>query len=144
MSPSVIKRQRGEYKESQGFRKALDSLRVNKVTKDDWALLSTRVRAKVGGHEDLSRFDDAMRIYANKDDVKAYNHYRMRELNHPVLLVEASHTGGVPAERATTDEVGNLYKWMPLSVNARIMLRVNLWVERRLFNGSMGPVREII
>jgi hypothetical protein len=114
------------------------------VTRDDWTLLSTRVQAKVEGHEDLSRFDDAMRIYAYKDDIKAYNHFRMRELNRLVLLVEASHTSGVPAERASTDEAGNLHKEMLLSINTRIMLRENLWVERRLFNGLMGTVRDII
>jgi hypothetical protein len=114
------------------------------VTRDDWTLLSTRVQAKVEGHEDLSRFDDAMRIYAYKDDVKAYNHFRMRELNCLVLLVEASHTGGVPAERASTDEAGNLHKEMPLSIDTRIMLRENLWVERRLFNSSIGTVQDII
>ncbi|KAI2476987.1 hypothetical protein Ptr902_11529 [Pyrenophora tritici-repentis] len=77
-----------------------------------------------------------MRIYAYKDDVKAYNHRRLRELGRPVLLVNASHSGGVPAERANTEEAGNLHKEIPISINARVMLRENLWIERRLFNGA--------
>ncbi|KAI1523525.1 hypothetical protein A1F96_08358 [Pyrenophora tritici-repentis] len=71
-----------------------------------------------------------MRIYAYKDDVKAYNHRRLRELGRPVLLVNTSHSGGVPAERANTEEAGNLHKEIPISINARVMLRENLWIER--------------
>jgi hypothetical protein len=80
------------------------------------------VQAKVEGHEDLSRFNNAMRIYAYKDDVKAYNYFCMRKLNCLVLLVEASYTGGVPAKRASTNEAGNLHKEMLLSINTQIML----------------------
>ncbi|KAI1561101.1 UvrD-C-2 multi-domain protein [Pyrenophora tritici-repentis] len=85
-----------------------------------------------------------MRIYAYKDDVKAYNHRRLRELGRPVLLVNTSHSGGVPAERANTEEAGNLHKEIPISINARVMLRENLWIERRLFNGAREWVRGII
>ncbi|KAI0568847.1 hypothetical protein TUN199_11830 [Pyrenophora tritici-repentis] len=81
-----------------------------------------------------------MRIYAYKDDVKAYNHRRLRELGRPVLLVNTSHSGGVPAERANTEEAGNLHKEIPISINARVMLRENLWIERRLFNGATHPL----
>ena len=39
-----------------------------------------------------------MRIYAYKDNIKAYNYFRIRELNCLVLLVEASYTSGVFAK----------------------------------------------
>jgi hypothetical protein len=92
----------------------------------------------------VASFEDAIRIYALKDDVKAFNHYRLQQLRRPVLLVIASHTGGSAAEDANTDEGGNLHKDILISINARIMLRENLWVERILFNGSMGTVRDIV
>jgi hypothetical protein len=106
-------------------------------------LLSTRVQVKFSPDE-VESFDDAIRIYAKKDDVKAFNHYRLRQLKRPVLLVLASHSGGSAAEKADTDEGGNLHKEIPISINARIMLRENLWVERSLFNGSMGTIRDIV
>jgi hypothetical protein len=140
----VVKRQGGEDAEFQGFRRTLDNLRVNKVTHQDWTLLSTRVRSKLEAAEDLSRFDDVLRIYAYKDDSKAYNHFRLRELKRPMLMVSATHTGRRPAENASTDEAGNLHSKMLVSINARIMLRENLCVERCLFNGSIRIIRDII
>ncbi|EFQ95604.1 hypothetical protein PTT_05908 [Pyrenophora teres f. teres 0-1] len=71
-------------------------------------------------------FEDAIRIYSLKDNIKAFNHYRLRQLKRPVLLVNASHTGGTAAENANTDEARNLHKDIPISINARIMLRDNL------------------
>jgi ATP-dependent DNA helicase PIF1 len=109
----------------------------------DWQLLTTRVQAKLSPNE-VASFEDAIRIYALKDDVKTFNHYRLQQLRRPVLLVIASHTGGSATENANTDEGGNLHKDIPISINARIMLRENLWVERILFNGSMGTVRDIV
>ncbi|KAF1941632.1 hypothetical protein EJ02DRAFT_347358, partial [Clathrospora elynae] len=78
--------------------------------------------------DNANRFEDAMRIFAYKDHVKAYNQFCMREIKRPVLLIKASHTGGPQAENASTDEAdaGNLHKEMPVSINARIMLRENL------------------
>jgi hypothetical protein len=46
----------------------------------------------------------------------------------PVLLVAASHTDGVLAERASTDEAGNLHKGIPLSVNVPIFRVKRDWV----------------
>jgi hypothetical protein len=122
---SVVKRQQGDDAESRRFRQALDNLRVNKVTMHDWELLSTRVQAKLGPDE-VQSFEDAIRIYAKKDDVKAFNHYRLRQLRRLVLLMLASYTGGSAAEKANTNEGGNLHKEIPISINARITLRENL------------------
>jgi hypothetical protein len=139
----VIKRQQGDDAESRGFRQALDNLRVNKVTMGNWQLLSTRVQAKLT-YEEIRSFDDAIRIYAHKQAGKGFNAFRLRQLQRPVLLILATHTGGSLAEKASTEESGNLHIEMPVSINARIMLRENLWVDRRLFNGSMGTIRDIV
>jgi hypothetical protein len=109
---SVVKRQQGD-------------LHVNKVTMRDWELISTCVQAKLSPDE-VQSFEDAIQIYAKKDDVKAFNHYRLCQLKRPVLLVLASHTGGSAAEKADTDEGGNLHKEIPISINARVMLCKNL------------------
>jgi hypothetical protein len=106
-------------------------------------LLLTRVQAKLSPDE-VQSFEDAIQICAKKDDVKAFNHYRLRQLKRLVLLVLASHTGGSAAEKADTDEGSNLHKEIPILINARIMLRENLWVERSLFNGSIGTIRDIV
>jgi hypothetical protein len=82
-------------------------------------LLSTRVQAKLSPDK-VESFEDAIRIYAKKVDVKAFNYYRLRQLKRLVLLVLASHTGGSAAEKADTDEGGNLHKEISISINARI------------------------
>jgi hypothetical protein len=87
----------------------------------DWQMLTTRVQAMLTPGE-VTLFEDAIWIYALKDDVKAFNHYFLRQLRRPVLLVKASHTVGSAAENANTDEGGNLHKELPVSINARIML----------------------
>jgi hypothetical protein len=94
--------------------------------------------------EEVKLFEDAIRIYALKDDVKTFTHFRLRQLRCRVLLVNASYTGGLAAENANTDEGGNLHKEIPISIDARIKLRENLWVERSLFNGSIGTIRDIV
>jgi hypothetical protein len=43
----------------------------------DWELLSTRVQSKLSPDE-VESFEDAIRIYAKKDDVKAFHYYRLR------------------------------------------------------------------
>jgi hypothetical protein len=71
-------------------------------------------------------FKDAIRIYALKDNVKAFNYFRLWQLRRPVLLVITSYTGGLAAENANTNEGGNLHKEIPISINACIILRENL------------------
>jgi len=69
--------------------------------------------------------------------------FPLRELKQPVILIKASHNKAM-AETANTKEGGSVHKEMPVSINCRVMLRENQWVERRLFNGSMGTLRDIV
>jgi hypothetical protein len=140
---NVVKRQQGTNAEAVAFRNALANLRMNKSTVMDWQLLSSRVRAKVALKEDLSRFDDAVHIYQHREDVHAYNHQRLRDLNNPVLPLRASHRGH-GAEGGSTEEAGNLAKHLHVSINSRIMLGENIWADHALFNGAVGIIRDIV
>jgi ATP-dependent DNA helicase PIF1 len=98
----------------------------------DWQLLSTRVRAKVAmTNQDLSAFTNAIHIYQKREEVHEYNHARLRELNNPVLALRASHRGH-GAEKASTEEAGNLHRRVHVSIDSRVMLLENVWADHAL------------
>jgi ATP-dependent DNA helicase PIF1 len=140
---NVIKRQQGNEREATEFRTALSNLRMNRTTVKDWTLLASRVRAKVVLIEDVSVFENAVHIYQRREEVHAYNHQRLRDLNNPVLLVRASHRGP-GAENASTEEAGNLHRHVHVSINSRVMLTENVWADHALFNGAVGTLRDIV
>ncbi|OAL20350.1 hypothetical protein AYO20_11501 [Fonsecaea nubica] len=75
--------------ESVAFRDALDALREDKVTIDDWRLLSSCVQALVPS--EIPAFDDVSRIYGKKTRVAQWNHDRLRDLQAPIIIALASH-----------------------------------------------------
>src|SRR3546814_19113017 len=63
---------------------------------------------------------------------------------HPVARINAAHSGAAAGRTASAD----LYQGLPpsvlLSVNARVMLRSNTWVEQGLVNGAIGVVHAFL
>jgi hypothetical protein len=57
---------------------------------------------------EVKAFQDALHIYATKEEVRELNYQRLRDLKVPVFISNASHEGGANVKKATTEEAGNL------------------------------------
>jgi ATP-dependent DNA helicase PIF1 len=60
-----------------------------------------------------------------------------------VVLSLASHEG-LGANKASTQDAGNLQALLAISIGCRAMLTENVWAQRGLVNGSIGVVEEVV
>ena len=60
----VVRRQEEMDEQAIRFQQALDNLRDDRVTREDWQLLSSRVQSVVPS--EIPAFKDAIRIYSTK------------------------------------------------------------------------------
>jgi hypothetical protein len=104
--------------------------------------LNTRVQNQLTPDE-VESFDDALRLYFRREEVRIYNHRRLRDCKQPILKIRSTHTGR-GAEGANDDEADGLDLELCICLGARIMLTDNIWVENGLVNGLMGTVRNVV
>lgn len=92
--------------------------------------------------DDVSDFASAVHLYPIVEAVVEYNISQLRDLNRPIAIINAVHTGH-NASRASSEDAGGLDLVIHLAQMARIMLIDNLWIEVGLVNGAVGTVISI-
>ncbi|EED12765.1 conserved hypothetical protein [Talaromyces stipitatus ATCC 10500] len=137
----VIRRQEGADPTSIAFRDALDHLRIDQLTFKDWELLCTRIQAMIP--TEAVNFKDDIRLYSKKAEVREYNHKQLRDIGNPVLRILATHQG-LKADKASTEEAGNLHSEIHVNIGCRVMLLENIWTQCGLVNGAIGTVMDVI
>ena len=134
-------RQGGDDAESSAFRTALAELRSDSVSDSTWKLLLTRCKQGLSTNE-VTGFDDAIRLYGTRAAVGKYNTIRLRDLLQPVVAIKSVDTG-VGARKVTPDQCDTIEN-LALCIGAKVMLIQNIWVELGLVNGTTGTVKDIV
>ncbi|XP_052129226.1 uncharacterized protein LOC127750779 [Frankliniella occidentalis] len=133
----------------QSFLNLLDKMSDMQMSSEDYRLLTSRFTYNVSVKEKDS-FEDALRLFATKDEVKQYNIEKLAQLKddstgtpNPVLKIPAKHNCS-QASKESTDSAEGLEKDIFLAKGCKIMLKSNVWLTHKLCNGTTGTVHDIL
>ena len=124
--------QGGNDSEVNRFRELLGNVHDGIAAEEDWQLLLTRDPSQVNNYSD---FDDAIRLFYDKQTVADFNMEKLQSLGVPIARINAIHSNSTAAS-TKADDAGGLYPVIFLSVGASVMLTSNLWPEVGLCNGT--------
>jgi ATP-dependent DNA helicase PIF1 len=92
---------------------------------------------------EVATFNDATRLFFKRRDVDDANHTRMRDLNKPIIAINALHDH--EDSRLLEPAVAHgLHPVVRLSIGCRVMFQQNIWTEAGIVNGRQGIVYDIV
>lgn len=115
-----------QNEQQQTFRDILlvDRISYGKVLIDDWKLLMTRSKQNLNQNEKYI-FKNALRLFAQNDQVDKYNYKKLKQLNQPVVKINAKHNCE-KAKIGSPQAANGLQSTLYISIGNRIMLKSNL------------------
>ena len=128
------------------FNEFLERMRDGLNTEADYEKVRKSCsRCSMGLHEWAERgFEDSNTtyLYTNNKDVHKHNEKCMNQLDTPIALIEARHTG--QGKKMKADAFRNMEASANLCVGAYVYLTLNLLQSAGLCNGATGIVKDII
>ena len=123
----------------------LNRMRVGKMTKDDIALLETRVRTK--DHPDIP--DDALFVMCTNAETIKMNEEKLKKNTSEEVIVNAIHIHDTKKQYKPTLKYGKvlntpLLDILILKVGSEVMLTYNIDICDSLANGCKGKVLDFI
>jgi ATP-dependent DNA helicase PIF1 len=122
------------------FKDCLLRIRDGQTSLEDYQLLSTRFKGVADNEEE---FIDAVHLFPTREQANEHNIAELLRIKSHIATIHAVHNHP-KARDATSNDAGGLERTLSIAVNAKIMLRSNLWVDAGLVNGSLGVIRNII
>ncbi|XP_012143156.1 uncharacterized protein LOC105662771 [Megachile rotundata] len=124
------------------FRDLLDALALGEMNEENYNLLTTRLMSRLQPDE-RNIFRATTHLFPTNADVFLHNQKHLAATGYPVVKFDAEHNNALAAV-ALLEKASVLSASLCLSINAKVMLRKNLWVAGGLVNGSLGHVTDII
>jgi hypothetical protein len=87
-------------------------------------VLRTRCRSELT-YQEVSAFDNALRIFPTREAVNNYNHQKLHDLQQPILRIVAE-SKGTNADKASIDDGINLHIELTLAIGYRIVDREHI------------------
>ena len=134
--------QQSEDKTTIRFRTALGKLRELKLSELSQQLLCTCIQNQLLPNE-VAQFQLALRLYFTNEKVCERNYSQLAAANRPVKRILSKHTS-CNASKASDKEANNLLTELLVCISAQVMLTTNLQTEKRLVNGSIRTITDIL
>lgn len=136
---SRIMRQVGD--DQKQFRECLTRVARGEITEADYQLLATRFT--VNNQNMVIQSRDVLRLISTNAEIEDFNLEKLRNLNKPVVRIQAVHNDP-RAALVACDEARGLVPLLYLCEGAKVILRQNLFTSAGLCNGTIGEVISII
>ena len=86
--------------------------------------------------------NDVTYLFTTNREVQEYNHKRLNQLQKPIALVEAKHTGR--SKKMSSDKFCGLESSLFLARDAKVVMTSNVCQPAGLCNGAVGEVKDIV